>query len=77
MKLVNRADNQKAQCRICEKIQTKYRRRTVEAERLSRWEREGGTLKASMERSRALLFELDKDIKRLLEERDNKRTKLS
>jgi hypothetical protein len=35
----------------CEKIETKYRRRSAEVDRLDRWKREGATLVASMDRS--------------------------
>lgn len=76
MKLVNRAEHQKAHCRICEKIEIKNRRRRAEYERLSRWEREGGTLVASMERSRKLLLEIDRDIQWLKQEREERKRML-
>lgn len=74
MKLVNRTDPQKTQCRICDKIATKKRRIAAEKERLRRWEREGGTLVASIERSRKLIAELERDEAWLKNERDERRS---
>ncbi|KAJ5525397.1 hypothetical protein N7494_012047 [Penicillium frequentans] len=42
MKLVNLTENEPTKCRICEKIETKFRRRSAEVDRLERWKREGG-----------------------------------
>jgi hypothetical protein len=76
LKFVNRCDSQKARCRICEKIETKERRIGAENERLSRWERDGGTLVASMERSRNLIEELKRDKKWLEKERNERKITL-
>lgn len=76
MKLVNRAEPQKAPCRICEKIETKKRRISAEVERLSRWERDGGTLVASMDRSRKLIGELNQDLNWLNKEREKRKKML-
>ncbi|BCS04795.1 uncharacterized protein AKAW2_80596S [Aspergillus luchuensis] len=64
-------------CRLCEKIETKYRRRSAEVERLNRWKREGSTLVASMDRSQKLVMELEKEIRQLQRERDERRKALS
>ncbi|KAL3259831.1 hypothetical protein ACMYSQ_004267 [Aspergillus niger] len=64
-------------CRLCEKIETKYRRRSAELERLNRWKREGSTLVASMDRSQKLVMELEKEIRQLQRERDDRRKALS
>lgn len=64
-------------CRLCEKIETKYRRRSVEMERLERWRREGGTLVASMTKSQNIIKELDKEIRQLQHERESRRKALS
>lgn len=77
MRLVNRTEFDSSLCRLCEKIETKYRRRSVEAERLDRWRREGGTLVASMSRSQKLIGDLDKEIRQLQTEREYKRTALA
>ncbi|PYH93041.1 hypothetical protein BO71DRAFT_442022 [Aspergillus ellipticus CBS 707.79] len=77
MRLVNVTEHETTQCRLCEKIETKYRRRSAEMERLNRWKREGGTLVASMDRSQKLIMELDKEIRQLQRERDDRRLALS
>lgn len=76
MKLVNLTENEPTKCRICEKIETKFRRRSAEVDRLERWKREGATLIASMDRSKTLIKELDKEICSLQMERDDKRRTL-
>ncbi|KAJ6160141.1 hypothetical protein N7519_003509 [Penicillium mononematosum] len=53
-------ENEKTNCRLCEKIETKYRRRSAEVDRLDRWKREGATLVASMDRSHKLIMDLEK-----------------
>lgn len=76
MKLVNLTENEASKCRLCEKIETKFRRRTAEVDRLERWKREGATLIASMDRSQTLIKELDKEIYMLQREREDKRNTL-
>lgn len=76
MKLVNLTENDASKCRLCEKIETKYRRRSAEVDRLERWKREGATLVASMDRSQTLIKELDKEIYILQREREDKRNTL-
>jgi hypothetical protein len=69
-------ENDSSKCRLCEKIETKYRRRSAEVERLERWKREGGTLVASMDRSQRLIMELDREICLLKREREDRRNTL-
>ncbi|KAN0078994.1 hypothetical protein V8E54_005507 [Elaphomyces granulatus] len=76
MRLVNVTEFESTQCRLCEKIEIKFRRLSAEMERLDRWRREGGTLVASMARSQKLIMELEKEIRQLQFERDNKRRAL-
>lgn len=76
MRLVNSTEFEAAQCRLCEKIETKFRRRSQEVERLDRWKREGGMLIASMTRSQRLVHDLDKEIRQLQIERESKRKAL-
>lgn len=76
MKLVNMTENESSKCRLCERIETKYRRRSAEIERLERWKREGATLVASMDRSRKLIMDLDKEIFMLQREREDRRSNL-
>jgi hypothetical protein len=73
MKLINNTENIGAQCKLCDKIETKYRRLNAEIERLSRWRREGGVLKASMERSQNQIKDLEQEIRRLEHDRQMKR----
>lgn len=76
MRLVNITEYEPTKCRLCEKIDTKYRRRSAEIERLNRWRREGGTLVASMDRSQRLIKELEIEINRLQKEREDRRRDL-
>lgn len=76
MKLVNMTENDSNKCRLCEKIETKYRRRSAEVDRLDRWKREGATLVASMDRSHKLIMDLDKEIFVLQRERETRRNTL-
>lgn len=77
MKLVNLTENESNKCRLCEKIETKFRRRSAEVDRLERWKREGATLVASMDRSQKLIMDLDKEIYNLQREREDRRTTLT
>ncbi|OAX81836.1 hypothetical protein ACJ72_03813 [Emergomyces africanus] len=72
MKLVHNTEYVQAQCKLCEKIDIKCRRRVTELERLARWQREGGTLKASMEKASTQIRELEQEIRQLEYERQVK-----
>jgi hypothetical protein len=76
MRLVNMTEDDCSNCRLCEKIETKFRRRSAEVDRLNRWKREGATLVASMDRSYKLIMDLDKEIRSLQQERDDRRSTL-
>ena len=69
-------EDEKSKCRLCEKIETKFRRRSAEVDRLDRWKREGATLVASMDRSYKLIMDLEKEICTLKRERDDRRSTL-
>ncbi|KAI9370040.1 hypothetical protein BJX61DRAFT_112326 [Aspergillus egyptiacus] len=77
MRLVNTTEFETTKCRLCEKIETKLRRRSNELERLNRWKREGGTLVASMDKCEKLIMDIEQEIKQLQRERDEKRRALS
>lgn len=77
MRLVNMTEFEASKCRLCEKIETKYRRRSAEMERLERWRREGGNLVASMAKSQNIIKELDREICQLQNERESRRNALS
>ncbi|KAK2784269.1 hypothetical protein FQN52_009074 [Onygenales sp. PD_12] len=72
MKLVHNTENIQTQCKLCEKIETKCRRRNTELERIARWRREGGLMKASMEKSSLQVKELEQEIRQLEYERQMK-----
>lgn len=72
MKLVNQTDYVQGQCKLCEKIDTKHRRRKGEAERIARWSREGSVMKASMEKSQTMVQDLEQEIRQLEHERQVK-----
>lgn len=76
MKLVHMTEHDRNKCRLCEKIETKYRRRSAEIDRIERWKREGATLIASIDRSQKLIMELDKEIFFLQREREDRRNTL-
>ena len=65
MKLVHAAYQLTTKCKLCEKIETKFRRRQAEVERYSRWQREGGKFKASMDKSLVIIKEVDDEIREL------------
>ncbi|PNS16232.1 hypothetical protein CAC42_6339 [Sphaceloma murrayae] len=60
-------------CKICEKIDTKMRRREKEYERYTRWQAEGGKFKASMERAVETIRELDAEVAQLYAQRSQNR----
>lgn len=59
-------------CKLCDKLDTKQRRRSAEMDRISRWQREGGTFRASIERSYDMVKALDKEIYDLRHERQRR-----
>lgn len=61
------ANSQK--CRICDKIETKQRRRSAELDRISRWRREGSKFRASIERSEDIVDQLEHELADLVSER--------
>jgi hypothetical protein len=77
MKLVHNTEYVQIQCRLCEKIEVKHRRRKTEIDRIARWRREGGVLRASMEKSEAIIHDLDLEIRALEHERQMKQNTIS
>ncbi len=69
MKLVMNTLPVREKCTLCDKIATKYRRREKEVERITRWQRDGGKFKASIDKSMDIIHALDKEITTLLNER--------
>ncbi|RAK88566.1 hypothetical protein BO79DRAFT_102707, partial [Aspergillus costaricaensis CBS 115574] len=77
MRLVNMTEFEPTQCRLCEKIDTKYRRRSAEMDRLNRWKLQGSTLVGHIDRSQKLIQALDREIYQLQREREDRRRSLS
>ncbi|KAL4885643.1 hypothetical protein BJY04DRAFT_136778 [Aspergillus karnatakaensis] len=71
-KLVNATEYEATICRICEKINAKERKKKQEVERVSRWKRDGGHLKASIAKSEMLILDYDRQIEELHEQRQKK-----
>ncbi|TKA79536.1 hypothetical protein B0A49_00381 [Cryomyces minteri] len=56
-------------CKLCEKIDTKQRRRAAEVERINRWQREGNKFRASIDKSFQIIRALDMETEELSCER--------
>ena len=69
MKLVFQTHPVHQKCRICDKIETKQRRRATEKERISRWKKEGGRFRASIEKSEDIIDQLERELRDLTSER--------
>jgi hypothetical protein len=78
MKLVMQNIPVHTKCGICEKLDVKYRRKGTEEDRIRRWKKEGAMhRKASIEASEDIIKDLNRDIAKLTQERQNKRNKLN
>jgi len=75
MKLVYQSLGQAQKCRLCEKLETKYRRRAAEIERITRWQAEG-RCPSSVEKGCNTVHQLDQEINAILAERDQRRMTL-
>lgn len=72
MKLVNVTLPVSTKCKLCEKIATKERRKLAEKERIARWLREGGKMRASIERSEEIIAILEREVYELRSERNRR-----
>lgn len=72
MKLVYAVIRSNDKCKICQKIDTKLRRRAAEIIKIQRWQSEGSKLKASIERSYGIIKDLDQEIYQLQIEKQRK-----
>lgn len=68
-KLVMTTSQLQQKCRICDKLETKERRRKQEIERINRWKKEGRRFSASIERSEGIVEQLECELRSLLSER--------
>ena len=62
MKLIMQTVPVCQKCKLCEKIDTKMRRRGAEVERIKRWQREGGKFRASIDKSMDMIKAFDVEI---------------
>lgn len=72
IKLVHSVIRNGERCKICQKIDTKLRRRADQIAKIKRWQAEGGKLKASIEKATEQVQELDKEIYQLQMEKQRK-----
>jgi len=72
MKLIMRTIEAKEKCKLCDKIETKLRRKAAEIDRILRWKREGSRFGASIERSAEIVKTLEKEIADLMNERQRR-----
>ncbi|KAH8635370.1 hypothetical protein IG631_10771 [Alternaria alternata] len=70
IRLINRSIG--TYCKLCEKINTKMRRRTAEVDRIGRWQREPHKFGASIEKSMEMIRSLDGEINELSCERNSR-----
>ena len=73
MKLIMQTVPVSQKCKLCDKLDTKHRRKLAEMERISRWEREPGRFSASIDRSWDIVRALEKEISDLGYERQRRR----
>ena len=69
MKLIMQTLPSAQKCKLCEKIETKMRRREAEVDRINRWQREGSKFRASIEKSIENIKALDSEVYELSCER--------
>ena len=72
MKLIMQTVPTVAKCKLCDKLDTKQRRRNAEMDRIQRWLKEGGKFRASIDRSYEMVKALDKEIYDLRHERQRR-----
>lgn len=65
MKLVYATVPVATKCKMCEKLDTKLRRRAAEVDRINRWQRDGGKFRASIDKSMETIRNLDGEIREL------------
>jgi len=72
MKLIMQTVPVGQKCKLCEKIDTKMRRRAAEVDRINRWQREGNKFRASIDKSMEIIRGLDTEIYELGCERNRR-----
>lgn len=72
MKLIMQTVPVGQKCKLCEKIDTKMRRRAAEVERINRWQRESNKFRASIDKSMEIIRGMDAEIYELGCERNRR-----
>lgn len=72
MKLIMQTVSVGSKCKLCEKIDTKKRRRSAEVERIQRWQREGSKYRESIQTSLDIIKRLDGELYELSCERNRR-----
>jgi hypothetical protein len=72
MKLIMQKIHVGQECKLCEKIGNKKRRRAAEVSRIERWSRDIDEFRVSIERSMDTIKNLDSDIHELAKERNRR-----
>jgi len=72
MKLVMQTIPTGTKCKLCDKIDTKLRRRAAEADRIARWSREHSKFGASIDKSMDIIRCLDSEVYELSNERQRR-----
>lgn len=69
MKLVMSTIKTGRKCKICDKIDTKRRRRVAEIDRINRWKKGSENRSASIDKSELIIDQLERELAELLNER--------
>ena len=72
MKLIMQTVPFSQKCKLCQKIDTKMRRRGAEVERINRWQCEGNKFRTSIDKSMEIIRGLDLEIYELGCERNRR-----
>jgi len=72
MKLIMQTIPTSTQCKLCDKIDTKMRRRAAEVDRIARWQREGAKFQPSIDKAMEIIHCLDNEIYELSCERQRR-----
>ncbi len=72
MKLIMQTYPMNQKCKICDKIETKLRRKGAEEDRIRRWRKEPAKFSASIDKSNDMIRVLEKELSDLGRERQKR-----
>jgi hypothetical protein len=72
MKLIMQTIPNPQKCTLCNRIDTKLRRRAQEVERVTRWQREGQKFRASIDKSMDAIRSFDSELNDLYVEKNRR-----